>query len=524
MVDLSSSSGATLVGLKRSDLANASATTVGAAFNSAIIDVVRDYGFDASGVSDNAAKLALLLTDVQKNVDGRGRRIRFAAGNYKFNSSMAFTAYATGLVHNIVLEGDSAGSTLLDFSGCAAGTDGVTFDAGAHITMRDLEITGAPHDGLVFGRGLTVGGASSASNVSVERVRVQNSGRHNLNITNTYLASFRDSWFKAAAANNVNINGFSTSLQFDRCEASESIAGIGWAINGAVYSTFNSCGSDSNNQQGYALSNCRGVVFNGCGAESNGKDSFLLFTSTASTTGIPPNAQDIHGVVFNGCFTLAGSTASPGIYATGWNATTADSRPIEFSLIGCSSHYSSSSERALILTGGSGQVTCVKDLYDDSSFTTADSRTGSYEVQNRSMAGRRALAVTSVAQTLTTGVQATMVLASLSINDMGATLSGNAIVIPRGVNKVRVTGSISWATNATGSRYIEIDKNGAAFIGMPVSRIPGLSSTLIQSVTSAVISVVPGDTLSLAAVQDSGGNLNINASSNFTFLCVEAVN
>ncbi|TPG50200.1 hypothetical protein EAH75_01510 [Rhodanobacter glycinis] len=490
--------------------------------NADIIVPARDYGFDNTGATDNSAKLAIMLADIQTNVNGRGRRIRLGAGTYKFNTTWAFSSYAAGLVHNIILEGDSPASTILDFSGCPAGTDGLTFNLGTHFIVKNLSIASAPRDGLVIGLGNS--GSNYCNLFLVDNVIVQSSGRDGLVLVNAYLGTIRDCLSRNSGGVGFNFKGFSTSLHVSRCDA-QTNTGAGWSLNAIIYSEFSACGADSNGQQGWAMSNMQSVQFTACGAESNQKDAFQLTTSDASAVGLPTQAQDIHGVVFSGCYGLSNSAASAGTYASFITAATSNSRPIDFKILGGNAYGGTVSDRALILAGSSGQVTCHKDMFNDAGCTAADSVTGTVEVANATVSGRRAITYMSSSQSLTNNTMTLQVWnAAFNTNDLGATLASNAIVVPRGVNKVRVSVSLDFAANATGVRQLFVMKNGSTPYGVPTAQMnasSGGDTTLTGS--STAISVVAGDTFSVQAYQNSGGALNLTAGA-ATWLAVEAIN
>jgi hypothetical protein len=526
LADLASTAtgkGSNLVGIKRTDVANAVASTLAAMVDADIIVPQRDYGFDNTGTTDNSAKLAIMLADIQLNANGRGRRIRLGAGTYKFNTTWAFSSYAAGLVHNIILEGDSPASTILDFSGCPAGTDGLTFNLGAHIVVKNLSIASAPHDGLVIGIGNS--GTSYSSWFLIDNVIVQSSGNDGIVLSNAYMGTIRDCLSRNSGGVGYNFKGFSTSLHVSRCDAQNN-TGAGWLLNAIIYSEFSSCGSDSNGQQGWTLSNMQSVQFTACGAESNQKDAFELVTSDASASGLPTSVQDIHGVVFSACYATSNSVASAGTYGSFITAATLNGRPIDFKIMGGNAYGGTGSDRALILAGASGQVTCHKDMFNDAGCSAADSITGTVEVANATVAGRRCLLQSSGAQSIPTGTDTPVTTWNTTpvFNDLGATTNGTTITIPRGVNKVRVTAQVAWNAVAGGTtRNIKIQKNGAGFMGMPQLQQPPLGINIEQVVTG-VVGVVPGDTFQVNVLQDQAGAvaLRTGPDSNVWF-CVEAV-
>lgn len=491
--------------------------------NADIIVPQRDYGFDNTGTTDNSAKLAIMLADIQTNVNGRGRRIRLGAGTYKFNTTWAFSSYAAGLVHNIILEGDGPASTILDFGGCAAGTNGLTFNLGAHIVVKDLSIISAPHDGLVIGLGNS--GADYTNWFLIDNVIVQSSGNDGIVLSNAYLGTIRDCLSRDSGGVGFNFKGFSTSLHVSRCDAQNN-TGDGWLLNAIIYSEFSSCASDSNGQHGWSMSNMQSVQFTACGAESNQKEAFLLSTNDASATGLPTAVQDVHGVVFSACYATSNSVASAGTYASFITAATQNNRPIDFKILGGNVYGGTSSDRALILSGTSGQVTCHKDMFNDSGCTAADAITGTVEVANATVTGRRCLLQSSGAQSIATSTDTPVSTWNTApyVNDMGATTNGTTITIPRGVNKVRVTVQVAWATVAGGTtRNVKLLKNVAGFMGQPQIQQPPLGIN-IEQITTGVISVVAGDTFQANVFQDQGGAVALRTGpDNNVWFCVEAI-
>jgi hypothetical protein len=487
---------------------------------------VKDYGATGDGVTDDTLAFQRAIAYLEVNSDTRGGTINVPRGVYKVNATLAFTAYAVGLVHNIALVGEGILNTAIDFSGAPAGSDGVTFNKGAQFELRDLAIVNAPRDGVSVNVGATTGSADYCSIFNITRVRVQACGRDGIRCVNAYLGTVEECWSKDNAANGFSFGGFHTSMRVSRCEASGNAA-IGYAVNGFTYSAFDNCGSDENDLQGWAISNVQGLTLSGCGSESNGRDGFFVFTSTASATGLNAQSWDIHGLVLESCYGLANSKASPGTYATFLGVTTANSRPAEILIKGGSAHPDTVSDKALILSGTSGGIVLTKELFYDSAFTAADTVSGTTEVKNMTVTGRRCLTLATGAQSIPdAGVDTTINVLNTtpSVNDLGATVSATTITIPRGVNKVRVTANMGWENDgSTGQRTAKIFKNGASFAGTAQDQRAAQTFTL-QNIVSAPVSVVAGDTFSLVVSQTSGAARNTLGVSNSFYLCVEAIN
>lgn len=96
------------------------------------------------------------------------------------------------------------------------------------------------------------------------------------------------------------------------------------------------------------------------------------------------------------------------------------------------------------------------------------------------------------------------------------TTASNTVITCKTAGVYLVTASLTFATNATGSRLLSLMKNpsstsdfGAAFAGhwLPAS---GAGSEAVLSVSSPV-SLAVNDVVRVMAFQSSGGNLNIGA-------------
>lgn len=293
-------------------------------------------------------------------------------------------------MQNIILEGDGPDNTVLDFTGAPGGTDGIGFNNGAHIVVRDLAIANAPRDGLYLGQGNTVGGTNYCSLFTVDNIRIQNSGRHGFHMTNCYMGVVRRVWSTGNTGNGFQYDGYHTSITSVSCWASNN-SGVGWGINGMTYSSFIGCGADTNSFQGWSCTNLVGVNFTNCGSESNQRDGWLFSTSTASTTGLPLPSINIRGVNMQGCFGLNNSAIGAASFATFVACLTANSGPINLNIDGGSAAPNTPSDVAFVLNGASGQVTVHTELFDNSAFTSADVNSGTFEVKNKTVLGRRSL-------------------------------------------------------------------------------------------------------------------------------------
>ncbi len=98
------------------------------------------------------------------------------------------------------------------------------------------------------------------------------------------------------------------------------------------------------------------------------------------------------------------------------------------------------------------------------------------------------------------------------------------LIVPDGVSRIILRGGVNWDNSVIGGRDIGFRKNAAvAAIGLAETSMSAASSSAPeQNITSAVMSVVPGDFFDMTAFQSSGGNLNI-LNNNATFFSMEIV-
>lgn len=94
--------------------------------------------------------------------------------------------------------------------------------------------------------------------------------------------------------------------------------------------------------------------------------------------------------------------------------------------------------------------------------------------------------------------------------------SPTRITVPAAVQVVRIIANISFASNSTGIRSIELFKNGVEVPGgrVSTSAVNGLFTAL--KVTSDPLLVAPGDYFEVKAFQNSGGALNADVFSTFS--------
>lgn len=98
------------------------------------------------------------------------------------------------------------------------------------------------------------------------------------------------------------------------------------------------------------------------------------------------------------------------------------------------------------------------------------------------------------------------------------------LTVPTNFSRVRITGGITWASNATGTRAIVAKKNGSYVAGLPnvIAASPG-AVAFGQSAPGAVVQVTAGDYLELFVTQTSGGSLNLTSAGDVTWLAAELI-
>jgi hypothetical protein len=316
---------------------------------------VKWFGATGDGSTNDTAAFTAARAVLETNSDFRGGVYFIPRGNYQLHSELAFTAYATGVVHNIFVKGEGHTSTYLNFTNAPSGTHGISFNKGLQFGVEGITISNAKLDGLSL-----VGGAVGSSDFlamgTVERVRLQYCGRDGFRTQNSFMLGMREVWSHSNTGNGFSFMGFHTSVNASQCWGSGN-GGSGWSLNGLVYSKFDACGTDDCALRGWTLSNVRGVSFNACGAERPGRECFFLATSDASAAGIPLEGQDIAGVSFNNCYAMHGNnTGAAGAYSTFMGIVTADSRPIDVTISGCNSWRKNVADPAITANAASGYV------------------------------------------------------------------------------------------------------------------------------------------------------------------------
>lgn len=483
---------------------------------------IRQFG--AAPSQTGAVNRAAILATIAAVQAQGGGAVRAPGGTYAVSANIDLNPIAGIGFHNIEIIGDGP-STIFDFTSATAGTDGIGIIGwGGRILLRDFTIKGAKASGININKGEIRTGPSWISRFSIERVIVDGAATFGFNAVQAYMGSFVDCEARNCGSHGFNMQGFHTSLHFKRCwSGGDAVSpnggnvGSGWNLNGLIYSSFDACSADQNGGAGWVISNVAATAFRSCGSESNGQEGFLVRTANTAVSGIPSVAVGVNEVLFDSCIGVTNSRLSPNVYANFMGIVTANAIQASVRLRGCTESADANSSVALVANGVSAPVFINEE---GDLFTGSFTGSGTVSRQNNTILGRTSLAQLSADQSIPNNTDTAVAFATLYTNRLIATLVSNAIIIPKGVSRVKVTAGVYWNTSSAGVRQIRFVKNGVGVPGLPQMKVAGNGFTPMH-LTSATIEVVQGDTIGVVAFQDSGAALNI-INNGSTFLSVEA--
>ncbi len=417
---------------------------------------LKDYGAICDGAHATADTTALtnVMAAMQTNSLLRGGILFIPKGHCNFNNEMAWTAYAAELLHNIYIVGEGPINTVLDFSAVSGSGNGISFNAGGHFGVSDLEIYGAPGNCVYVGKGNS--GSSYSLQGSFKNLRLQGCGINGWRETNTYEMTVSQIWSRNNIVNGFLWDGFHTSLNETGLTADNNA--YGFVGNGITYSNFGSMAADSNTNQGYVFSNITATAMNGVGGEQNGKDCFEVLTSNASSVGIPTGSQDVHGLTINGLACYLNSAAGAGSYASMMLLNSGNGRPIDVAINGAIGTPNTVSDVPFIFASTSGAITLKRDFVDTSQFTAADfyslSGGGTAKVNNMATNGAVSLGsslslVGQLTSTVSTGTAPFVVASTTQVANLNAATAGSATTATTSTNATNLTTTDDTATNTT---------------------------------------------------------------------------
>lgn len=483
-----------------------------AMINGAPLNVL-DFGAVADGVTDDYAAIQAAITAA---TNAGGGTVFIPAGTYKVNSTLTLTPISSYI--DVYIQGAGMGATILDFSGTSAGEDGLaTTGWCGRFGFEGFTVQNANRHGIFINN---TGGTGWSHRFYLKNIHSDNNGGDGFSFGQSYMGYFESLESSNNARYGFYLNGFHTSFTFVRCwaggDAAYPIAGnrnAGWYINNTIYSSFVSCAADWNVGPGYRITNSSAVEFLGCGAESNTQEGWYIGSSgTGSVTG------KSNGISLNSCFGYNNGTSNRTGYANFAGIATSNTIDCFLSLTNCTD-LNNGNTYSVVMNGGSGYVRCD---WLNCSFQAPTYKSGSVVFYNRSLSGYVATATRLTNTNIPNATDATVAMTSFVTNEIGATLSSGRIVIPAGVNRVKVTGGVFWDTNSTGYRFITIYKNGTGFWGNGSLKIPGDGYTQM-SIGSAIVDVEATDYFELRVNQNSGGSLAVLGNAYDTFLQIEVI-
>lgn len=94
------------------------------------------------------------------------------------------------------------------------------------------------------------------------------------------------------------------------------------------------------------------------------------------------------------------------------------------------------------------------------------------------------------------------------------TVTNNSRLTCKTAGKYQISGNVEWASNATGTRQLQVWLNGATDIGHE-ARQASTGGVMSMSI-SVIYDLAVNDYVELRVNQDSGGGLNVNSTGNYT--------
>lgn len=499
---------------------------------------VADYGAVGDGVTESLPAFNAAIS-YAKSIGGG--RIVVPSGKYMLSNTLELRPILNGgpKWFNIVLEGDGASATTLDFTNSPANADGIgIFGWGGRLEINQLCVLNAKGVGINVNKDIVAGSSTSwISRISFKELVVQGSVSDGIRMTQTYMGKFENIESRNNGGFGFDLRGFHTSLVFSRCWAGGDRGGssalptggngmAGWRVNGITYSEFQGCASDLNNGPGYVFQNCAGVVVTACGSESNAKEGFLVRTRTLDTTGIPADVQNIRGLRFVGCAAVSNGTEDKALYSNLIGVSTADSRPVtNLSISECVDIDTPGTQKSMAFNANSGNIS-VK--LHNNNLSQSTFKSGNVVLQDSSVVGLSAVVrlIVGSPASISNITESPLPLFEMVSNNMNATFTNGGITIPKGVNRIKITVGVDWAENLTGFRAVRVFKTSTAtspsFVGTAASKTPAADSFVFQNVSTAIIDVNEGDFFGVAVTQNSGSSLQVR-SSPLTFMSVEVM-
>lgn len=492
---------------------------------------VTDAPFSAKmdGVTDDGPAFRAALAWLRANGGGTLMMpegvLRSTSGGYS-----CYPIVGVGF-HDINIVGAGRGATILDFTGSAANSGGLKFHGwGGRIGIRGFQVKNAQGVGIDFNP-TNRDGQTWISRSYADDILITGCESDGLRNTQTYMCHFGNIESVNNKGYGGNFRGFHTSISMETCwfggdavyPNGGNLAG-GLNMNGFVYSSLVGVGADNNGGPGYTGKALCSVVFSGCGAEANAGSGALFISDDLDIDNIP--IPGINNVVLQSFF-ATGNGLPP---STSCNSIElrANGRRASILAIGCNDLISGAGSNVSIGLYGTGAEVAFEEIA--CGFKGSRIRSGITFTRNGSIQGRTATVKLSADFLVPDGTATTVPFNTFDSNTLGAAnIVGTTgeLVIPAGVNRIRVMAGLFWNTNSVGARTLTVlrtpsgGSTPASFFGAPSQKNVANGFTT-QQVSSAVFEVAAGDKIIVQVTQNSGGNLSVIANTN-TYLSVEAV-
>lgn len=456
---------------------------------------VKDFGAVGDGVTDDTAAIQSAYDFL---VSQGGGTLRLPSGIYKCNSSIIFTGTDTDQNSaKIFIRGDGNLSTILDFSTSTVGSDGVQITGAGRINLQGFTVKDAKNYGINVNAGQNPGDATYVSRFTLRDIVVTGSTSHGIRLANAYMGLLENIESRNNGGDGFHFAGNHTSITVIRCwGGGDGVypdggnSGIGWFINGMIYSKFIGCAADWNTGSGYKIYNCNSVSFDNCGSESNGGEGFFVESSTQFSTGSP--VTGINAVSFNGCLGYNNSKSGINKYANLLGAVTADSTPASIAINNCADILAGGQTTSLVLNGTSGTIT----LFDKSNKLSGSYvHTGTVVVGNYLTASASTAAASSLTNGIANNAGNPAITLTLSAGDWD--VWGTAVFVAAATTSItNITAGISTASATFGAVTSFISQRGAAYVpagnvqlNTPIVRVRSTGSTIVYMPVIATFSV-----------------------------------
>lgn len=477
----------------------------GAPFN------VLDYGAKGDGSTDDQPAIQAAIDAA---VAAGGGTVYIPAGTYKMNDTLVLAELGAASSLNLYIVGDGIRATTLDFNNSPANSDSIAITGWKqYFGMSGFTVKNSQNNGINI-NAVDRGSTAWLSCFYLRDIEVYQSVRSGFRFCQTYVGECDNLISRGTGRAAFELVGFHTSMSFRNCYAdqySKSLVGgplAGFYVNGCTYSSFITCASDLNAGPGYLIENCAGLTFDACGAESNGQEAFQMITRNDNISDIPSIAHGINALSLNGCFALDNGKTDPTVYPSFFNCLTSDSTPAAFTVSNCRSAASSiTNTYGIILNSISGVIGCEINN-SDTLYGRPTYKSGQVSLFNRSKTGLVSTAVITAPVAIPNGTSTLLPFTSFFTNEVNATLSAGKIVIPAGINRIRVTVGVGWDTSSTGTRYVSLRYNGLTFYGNGQQKVTS-DQFSFETTVSALIDVSTGGEISVFVEQTSGAALNV---------------